>query len=102
MNADGSGATRFSSGDQPDWSPDGAKLVFSRVTCDWEDCWNNLIVQSVNGSAVQLPPGGNDPVWSPDGRWIAFGVGSTVSAIRPDGTREVAILSNAYQPAWKP
>ena len=102
MNADGSSATRFSSGAQPDWSPDGAKLVFSRVVCDWDDCWTNLIVRSLNGFEVALPAAGSDPVWSRDGSWIAFGVGTTVSAIRPDGTRQVAILNNAYQPAWKP
>jgi uncharacterized protein YjdB len=102
MNADGSSATQFSSGAQPDWSPDGAKLVFSRVVCDWDDCWSNLIVRSLNGFEVVLPAAGDDPVWSRDGSWIAFGVGTTVSAIRPDGTRQVAILSNAYQPAWKP
>jgi len=107
MNADGSGVMRFTVNPsaydaQPDWAPDGAKLVFSRVVCDWEDCWSNLIVRSLNGFEVALPPAGNDPVWSRDGSWIAFGVGSTVSAIRPDGTRQVAILGNAYEPAWKP
>jgi uncharacterized protein YjdB len=102
MNADGSNPTRFSSGAQPDWSPDGAKLVFSRVVCDWDDCWTNLIVRSLNGFEIALPAAGNDPVWSRDGSWIAFGVGSTVSAIRPDGTRQVPILSNASEPAWKP
>lgn len=102
MNTDGSSATRFSSGAQPDWAPDGAKLVFSRVVCDWEDCWTNLVVRGLNGSEVVLPPAGSDPGWSRDGRWIAFGVGSTVLAIRPDGTRQVAILSDAYQAAWKP
>jgi hypothetical protein len=107
MNADGSGAARFSSGGydvQPDWAPDGTKLVFSRTYCDY-DCWSNLIVQSVSGSVVELAPGGSDPVWSPDGGWIAFGAAfgaGGVSAIRPDGTGQVLILGNAYQPAWKP
>jgi hypothetical protein len=54
---------------------------------------------------VELAPGGSDPVWSPDGGWIAFGAAfgaGGVSAIRPDGTGQVLILGNAYQPAWKP
>ncbi|MFN2589826.1 MAG: hypothetical protein ABR518_03545 [Actinomycetota bacterium] len=86
-NADGTEAVRVSRYEgespcydlQPDWSPDGAQLVFA-LRCDGAD--RGLFVVNVDGSGRTAITGGNagpapewsdrSPVWSPDGTKIAF------------------------------
>jgi Tol biopolymer transport system component len=78
-NADGSGlkpltriTDRFISASEPDWSPDGSKLIFVSN--------NNIWVMNADGSGAKpltnLPakflPVVSSPVWSPDGTKIAF------------------------------
>ena len=72
MNADGSGMTciadKARSGDNVAWSPDGSKLLYSRLG-------GLALINSVGGTPIQLTSGANldySPVWSPDGNLIAF------------------------------
>jgi hypothetical protein len=70
VNPDGTDLTRIagSSGWDPDWSPDGTRLVFN-------DFADNIYVMDRDGSnRTQLTATGKDrhAVWSPDGRKIAF------------------------------
>jgi Tol biopolymer transport system component len=72
MNSDGSGKTRVSfAGDntgwnlQPNWSPDGSKIVYSHG--------GNLWVVNADGTnEVSLSVSGVHPAWSPDGNKIAY------------------------------
>lgn len=74
MNSDGSGKTRMSfSGEgtpgkeNPRWSPDGSKIVFSHR---WD---NPLWLLNADGTnETELDAAGKFPDWSPDGSKIAY------------------------------
>ena len=75
-------------GFNPDWSPDGRKLVF----LDAEN-FDDLVIMDVDGSnrrRLNLPQAvgiadNTDPAWSPDGQEIAF-VGDGLWVVSADGS----------------
>jgi TolB protein len=70
VNGDGSDLTRLTAGMDPDWSPDGSQVVFSR----WSEPWGIYTINA-DGSGERLLFSSNvarAPVWSPDGTEIAF------------------------------
>jgi Tol biopolymer transport system component len=86
----------------PDWSPDGASLVF-------EHMGDIYVVPSSGGTPICLTSGFSgeayDPAWSPDGQYIAFGGGWDVWAVHlGTGTfsRVTAGPGNNGYPAWSP
>jgi len=57
--------------DQPDWSPDGSRVVFQRCT---DDCQVWTVASNGTG-ARRLGPAGDDraePAWAPGGQKIAY------------------------------
>jgi Tol biopolymer transport system component len=82
MNGDGSDQRMIGRGDQPDWSPDGGRIAFTRWTSEGDETreWakGDVYIMNADGSHVRkLPrsptyPPRSRPRWSPDGRWIAF------------------------------
>ncbi len=83
MNADGSNirpVTNMVGGAcQPDWSPDGKRLVFISPCSDLQsNRFPDAVLYTVNADGsdlYQIPVsigGDYDPAWSPDGRKIAF------------------------------
>jgi TolB protein len=85
INADGSGERQITHppadtlDDQPDWSPDGSRLVFSRCPHN-TDCRIYTIRADGSGLSRVSPHcpaprcGGDDvPAFAPDGRHVAFG-----------------------------
>ena len=104
--ADGTGQVRVTTtGNQPNWSPDGTQLVFS----DFNDLW----IANADGSgtpALLLQRPGTDwhPAWSPDGQRIV-----TVSdtdgewalwLVNRDGTgaRKLTRCDPYAEPDWRP
>ncbi|HJX37271.1 MAG TPA: hypothetical protein VJ714_01595, partial [Anaerolineae bacterium] len=70
VNADGSDLKRVSYGMDPDWSPDGSQITFTR----WSEPWGIYTINA-DGSGERLLFSSNvarAPVWSPDGTQIAF------------------------------
>lgn len=57
---------------QPDWSPDGKRIVFSRY---YEDAVELMLLDLASGETRRLTEGGAvnlEPRWSPDGKRLAF------------------------------
>jgi Tol biopolymer transport system component len=101
---DGGGLTRITNAggveliDIPiDYSPDGTRIVFGRVSSDNHSCTKRsaLYVVNIDGSGLhRITPFGfcdDDGSWSPDGTEIAFASSagrqsSNIYLVHPDGT----------------
>lgn len=108
VNRDGTGlrqltpeTTDYTFDDSPSWSPDGARLVFSRS--------GNLFLINADGTGlISTGVSGEDPAWSPDGTQIAYQSlgGGTEGIFAMDGTFNRRRLTMPVQgdshPRWSP
>jgi serine/threonine protein kinase len=122
INIDGTGLLQLTDSPdgacQPEWSPDGEKLVFVSPCADNSGSYPGagLFMMNADGSDQKLlmnvPGGDYDPAWSPDGKIIAF-----TSLRRQDQIPQIYFLHLAdntvtrlletpenadSQPAWSP
>jgi len=93
---------------EPDWSPDGTRLVHIRRLGPYGQ--SDLFVMDTTGhAAVRLTSDGQEdrgPVWSPDGQWIAWSVGTFAPTndlwiMRSDGTG-ARMLTTGGDLSWSP
>ena len=120
MNADGSGAVNLTpapeGGQDPDWSPDGTRIVYSRST----DQGNRIYTMKSDGSdTVKVVETGVansfqvQPRWSPDGTRIVYvdNRGSTAQmtwlyVVHADGSNPTPVtpLTDGLRdrPSWSP
>jgi len=105
--------------DDPDWSPDGQKIVFTNHDVDDPNHNNPLsaeiYVLSVGGTGAPQRLTFNaeeerGPAWSPDGTRIAFacrrgGSDFEICVMNADGSNQVQLTDNSVQdltPSWSP
>jgi Tol biopolymer transport system component len=79
VNADGSGLkaltrlkAKSTSASQPDWSPDGSKLIFVSKDNIWVMNADGSNTKPLTNLPARFTPAVSSPVWSPEGTKIAF------------------------------
>jgi Tol biopolymer transport system component len=123
-NADGGNAHRLTTGiptraafdTESQWSPDGKRLVFTRVKNSKQAA---IFIVNIDGSELRrITPWNLDAAsadWSPNGRRILFnsyfdfhpGKSSNIYSIRADGSHRALLTHTAngvqsFRPSWSP
>jgi Tol biopolymer transport system component len=104
-------ARRVAEGSDPDWSPDGSKIVFAAI-CDRGSKSEIYTVNSDGSGKKQLTQkkggsGAGEPAWSPDGKKIAFTTFGTDSppagiyVMDEDGSNG-RFATEGLSPRWSP
>ena len=106
MESDGTAIKRLTTGFDPQISPDGSKIAFSRVGGPG----NELCVIDRNGSGLKVLATGTtsvgEPSWSPDGTRIAYArkngaLSMDIMIVRvSDGANLGLVANDACRPAW--
>ena len=105
MAADASKLKRICDGDQAEWSPDGAKIVFRRK--------ERILTRDLAAGAEKAIspadwPHCSGPAYSPDGKTIAFAcrwdAGNGIFTIPPAGGKPTRVYDRkgACEPHWSP
>ena len=101
------------SDEDPDWSPDGRRVVYASMPspCRGPACQSDLYVIGRDGSRrvrlTRTPQHERDPDWSPDGSRIAYTRSdrdrSTIWVMRADGSGQRRLTDDpGTDPDWAP
>jgi len=94
------------SSDNPAWSPDSKRLVFSSNVKSNQFGIYTVPVKGGQPQIVSLTTIDEiDPSWSPDGKRIAYSRDGSIVTVNPDGSGEQVITSskdNDSSPVWNP
>jgi dipeptidyl aminopeptidase/acylaminoacyl peptidase len=82
----------------PSVSPDGSRLAYTRTLGNMP---SQIWVSNLDGSDARLVTDGAEPVWSPEGNVLAYGSGTSVFLINPDGGSPT-FLANGRSPSSQP
>ena len=85
----------------PDWRPDGSRIVFERGQP--EEIWtmNPDGSGQTNITPAGASGGSGDPAWSPDGMKTVF-VWNGIRVMNSDGTGVTAPITTGLRPDWQP
>jgi TolB protein len=109
-NENGGSMVLLAGGAAPSWSPDGQRIVFSRISggCYFGCAVEGIFTMKRDGTdLVRLTSGNEDhnPAWSPDGTRIAFQRGTRLMVMNADGSSATFVnvpTLTAFEPAWSP
>jgi Tol biopolymer transport system component len=99
MNADGTGERVLRSGIDPEWSPDGRRILFN------DRFGGGIYVMRADGTGAHRIATGSDPTWAPDGRRIAFVRSGDIFSAFANGQGQRRLTRNPwsdFQPDWSP
>jgi Tol biopolymer transport system component len=121
MNADGSDVRRVTTSggvSDPEWSPDGKRILYVYATASTEAAHDLAIINPNAGESsrtyLKLASfNAQEPAWSPDGSRIAFvavgeNSGSDIMTVKPDGTAPQVLVDGKANfdynnsPSWSP
>ncbi len=112
INHDGTGLDRITdvigADTDPDWSPDGTRIAFSRDAVgnlDPDTCCDVWVVDADGDNPFEVPntQGGINPSWSPAGDRLAFETPDGIYTITLQGGAKTQIAaSGSRQPSWSP
>lgn len=87
----------------PDWAPDGRRLVYRR---DFKGAGGSVERSEVRVVGIDchdaLVGPGSFPAWSPDGRRVALTAEKGIVSVRPDGTGERVLDASGECATWSP